>query len=254
MADRVSQRQQPAPGRQRGLMDWLGRHELGLLVTLALVAGSIYGFVELADEVMAGETNDFDQTMLLALRNPADLSDPLGPYWVEELGRDATALGGVGILTFLTLAVSGFLLLQRKGRAALFVLAAISGGMLLSTVLKLVFDRPRPDLVPHGSFVYTSSFPSGHSMMSAATYLTLGALLARVQPRRTVKAYLLFLAALVTVAVGVSRVYLGVHWPTDVLAGWSLGATWALLCWLAARRLQRRGQVEQEGAEPAEAG
>jgi undecaprenyl-diphosphatase len=154
------------------------------------------------------------------------------------------------VLTFVTLAVAGFLILQRKAHAALFVALAVGGGMLLSTLLKMGFDRPRPDLVPHGAVVYSASFPSGHSMMAAVAYLTLGALLARVQPRRRLKLYLLGLAILLTVAVGVSRVYLGVHWPTDVLAGWALGAAWALLCWAGALWLQRRGQVESEGPDP----
>jgi undecaprenyl-diphosphatase len=154
------------------------------------------------------------------------------------------------VLSFITLAVAGFLVLQRKTHAALFVLVAVGGGLLLSSLLKMGFDRPRPDLVPHGSVVYTASFPSGHSMMAAVTYLTLGALLARVQPRRSLKLYLLGLAVLLAVAVGVSRVYLGVHWPTDVLAGWALGAAWALLCWTVALRLQRRGQVEGAGPDP----
>ncbi len=232
-------------------MVWLGRHELGLLIALALGAAGIWGFVELAAEVIEGDTARLDRALLLALRSPADLTDPLGPPWVEELFRDFTALGGVGFLTLLTLAVVGFLLLDRRVRAAMLVLTSVGGGTALSMLLKQFFDRPRPDLVPHESFVYTASFPSGHSMMAAVTYLTLGALLARVQPRRPAKAYLLVLAALLTLLVGVSRVYLGVHWPTDVLAGWAAGATWALLCWLAARWLQRRGEVEPDVDELA---
>ena len=227
--------------------DWmsrLGRHETGLLLVVALLAGGTWGFVELAGEVLEGETSTFDQTVLLAMRSPADPSDPLGPHWMEELVRDFTALGGVGVLTFLTLAVAGYLALERKWRTMVLVVAAIFGGMILSNMLKGLVARPRPDLVPHGSYVYTSSFPSGHSMMAAVTYLTLGALLARVQPRRRVKAYLLLLAILLTVLVGFSRVYLGVHWPTDVLAGWASGAMWALLCWMVARWLQRRGRIE----------
>ena len=126
-----------------------------------------------------------------------------------------------------------------------FVIAAVVGGTLLSTALKMGFERPRPDLVPHGTRIYTASFPSGHAMLSAVTYLTLGALLARVQKRRRVKALLLGLAILITLLVGMSRVYLGVHWPSDVLAGWCVGAAWAALCWFVALQLQRRGEVER---------
>jgi undecaprenyl-diphosphatase len=221
--------------------------ELVPLVLLVLVAGGIWMFAQLTDEVKEGETSRFDQRVLLSLRNPADRSDPLGPAWVEETERDFTALGGVAVMGLLTLGVSGFLLFDGKKGAAVLVLVAVGGGLGLSSVLKHAVERPRPELVPHGSYVYTSSFPSGHSTMSAATYLTLGALLARVQRRRRVKAFLLGFAILITLLVGISRVYLGVHWPTDVLAGWTLGGIWALICWLLARRLQHSGQVETAG-------
>lgn len=236
--------------RVLGLMDWLGRYELATLISLVLVVGSIWAFVEIAEEVVEGETHSFDETILLAMRNAKDPADPLGPKWLEELARDFTALGSVGVMTLITVTVSGFLLLQARRRATLLILAAVGGGLLISTLMKQGFDRPRPDLVPHGSYVYTTSFPSGHSMMSAVTYLTLGALLARVQPRRQLKAYLLMIAILLTVLVGITRVYLGVHWPTDVLAGWTAGAAWALICWLAARWLQHRGQMEPDRQMP----
>jgi undecaprenyl-diphosphatase len=213
------------------------------LVALLLVSGFAWAFVELADEVVEGDTHAFDTTLLLALRNPADSSDPLGPPWVEELARDVTALGGVGILIFITVAVAVFLRLQGRRGDMWFVLAAALGGQALSTLFKQGFDRTRPDIVPHEVTVYTASFPSGHAMMAAVTYLTLGVLLARVQSRRILKIYLLSLATLLTFAVGVSRVYLGVHWPTDVLAGWTAGAAWALACWTVARWLQRRGEL-----------
>ncbi|MGH6943530.1 MAG: phosphatase PAP2 family protein [Geminicoccaceae bacterium] len=225
--------------------------EAALLVSVALAAAAIVLFAQLADEVVEGETRGFDRTVLLALRNPSDPTDPLGPLWLHEVARDFTSLGSFSLLTFLTLAVVGFLILQGKRHAALLVVVAIGGGTLLSTLLKMGFDRPRPDLVPHEAVVYSASFPSGHAMMSAITYLTLGALLARVQPRRRLKLYLLGLAILLTVLVGISRVYLGVHWPTDVLAGWAVGAAWALLCWSAALWLQRRGQVESDAEPPA---
>ncbi len=234
--------------RQRlaAVFAWLGRVELVPLVLLLLVGAGLWAFVELADEVIDGDTAAWDRAILLSLRNPDDPSDPLGPQWVEELGRDVTALGGVGVLLFITLATAGFLALDDKRHAALFVLAAVLGGLLVSSVLKRSFERPRPDLVPHGSYVYTSSFPSGHSTMATATYLTLGALLARVSQRRVLKIYFLSLAIFLSLAVGISRVYLGVHWPTDVFAGWALGASWALLCWTVALVLQRKGQVESE--------
>ena len=228
---------------------WAQR-EFAVLAALAFAAAAVWGFVELASEVLEGETHALDEVILLALRSATDPSDPLGPGWLEELMRDITALGSTGVLTLITLAVAGFLALDRKSHAALFVVVAVGGGMLLSTALKLGFDRPRPDLVPHGSIVYTASFPSGHSMLAAVVYLTLGALLARVQPRLVLKLYLIGLAILLTVAVGASRVYLGVHWPTDVLAGWAIGAAWALFCWAAALWLQRRGQVESPGPDP----
>jgi undecaprenyl-diphosphatase len=220
--------------------------ELLPLVALVLLAGGIWAFAELADEVREGETRQIDERIILAMRTPGDPNDPIGPRWVEETERDFTALGGVAVMALLTLAVSGFLFLDRKNRAAVLVLVAVGGGLLLSAVLKHGYERPRPDLVPHGSYVYTSSFPSGHSTMAAATYLTLGALLARVQPRRRMKVFLLGVALLITLLVGISRVYLAVHWPTDVLAGWTLGGLWALVCWLLARWLQRRGEVETD--------
>jgi undecaprenyl-diphosphatase len=226
------------------------RREFALLASLAVAATAIWGFAELAEEVLEGETHAFDERILLALRSATDLSDPLGPGWLQELMRDVTALGSMGILTFVTLAVAGFMALDRKAHAALFVLVAVGSGMLLGTLLKMGFDRPRPDLVPHGASVYTASFPSSHAMLAAVVYLTLGALLARVQPHRVLKLYLLGLAILLTVAIGASRVYLGVHWPTDVLAGWAIGAGWALLCWAAALWLQRRGRVEADDPDP----
>ncbi len=223
-----------------------GAVEPQVLAVVLLVAGCVWAFVGLADEVAEGETHGFDTAVLMALRNPADPADPLGPGWLEELGRDVTALGGVGILGFLTLAVAGFLWLQGNRRSMWLMLAAVGSGQVLSSLAKHGFDRPRPDLVPHGMQVYTASFPSGHSMMAAITYLTLATLVARVLPTRALKAYVLVLAVLVTLAVGVSRVYLGVHWPTDVLAGWTAGAAWALAWWLVARWLGWRGAVERE--------
>jgi len=222
------------------------RAELLPILLLVLFAGGIWTFVKLASEVSEGETRRIDTGLLLALREPGDPNDPVGPLWLEEMGRDFTAMGGVGVLTLLTFAVCGFLILDGKRRAAVLVLIAILGALLLSSLLKHGFQRPRPDLVPHDSYVYTSSFPSGHSMMSAATYLTLAALLARVQSQRRLKVFLIGIAVALTLIVGISRVYLGVHWPSDVLAGWTAGGAWASFCSLLASRLQKKGHIETD--------
>jgi undecaprenyl-diphosphatase len=215
-----------------------------MLIILVLIAGGIWAFVEIADEMIEGGTHRIDSGLILAMRSPGDPQDPIGPGWLEELGRDFTALGSNGVLTLLTLSAAGYLTLIGRIRMAILVVFAVGGGFLLVHILKLGFDRPRPELVPREVHVYTASFPSGHSMMSAVAYLTLGALLARVQPKRRVKAYLISLAVLITVLVGVSRIYLGVHWPSDVLAGWTIGATWALVCWFITFRLQRHRRIE----------
>jgi undecaprenyl-diphosphatase len=199
---------------------------------LLLMAGAMWGFMEIADEVGEGESRDLDQRILLAMREPQDTSDPIGPQWLEETGRDLTALGGFTLLTGLSLAAVGTALLLRRPRVAATIVVAIAGGTLLSTMLKRGYDRPRPDLVSHDAVVSTASFPSGHSMMSAIVYLTLGTLLARAMPTRGLKVYVVALAVMLTLLVGASRVYLGVHWPTDVVAGWAVGAAWALLFWL----------------------
>jgi undecaprenyl-diphosphatase len=235
------------------LQRWLpkARREAALLVSIALAAASLALFAQLANEVVEGDTHAFDERVLLALRAPADTQDPIGPGWLEELMRDVTALGSTVVLTFLSLAVTGFLLLQGKRHTALLVVVAVGGGIVVSMLAKAGFDRPRPELVSHGARVYTTSFPSAHSMMAAVVYLTLGALLARIQPRLSLRLYLIGLAAVLTISVGFSRVYLGVHWPTDVLAGWALGAAWALGCWAIALWLQARGQIEaDESKEP----
>jgi undecaprenyl-diphosphatase len=219
------------------------RREFGWLAGFLAVTAALLAFFGLAGEVLEGETLGFDRLILLALRSPVEPYDPIGPRWLVALARDVTGLGGIPVLTGVTLAVAGYLTLARKRAAALLILSAVGGGVALSTLLKLTYHRARPDLVPHGVDVYTASFPSGHAMLSAVTYLTLGALLARVETRWSMKAYILTLAVLVTLLVGISRVYLGVHWPTDVLAGWCVGAAWAIVCWLIALWLQHKGKI-----------
>ena len=227
------------------LIRWTAPAERSTLFAAALSLISLFAFVKIAEEMIEGGTVAFDNFVLLAFRNPSDLSDPIGPQWVETIMRDFTALGGFAVLTTITAIVVGFLILTRKRHAAWMVVVSIVGGTVISNLLKWTFSRPRPDLVPHGTEVYTLSFPSGHAMLSALVYLTLGALLARTQADTRVKIYLLCSAGILAFIVGISRIYLGVHWPTDVLAGWAVGAGWALLCWVTMLWLQGKGKVEQ---------
>jgi len=209
-------------------------------ISLVLLSLGLFGFFKLTEEVVEGDTRGFDQSVLLWFRNKADLSDPIGPQWLEVVVRDITALGGLVILGLLTIAACGYLWLTQRHKLALFVAVSIPAGSLLNTLLKEYFTRPRPDIVPHGTGAALSSFPSGHAMMSAIVFLTLGALLSLSTENTRIKIYILFWSVFLTVIVGISRVYLGVHWPTDIIAGWIAGGTWAVLCLLVGHWLLRR--------------
>jgi undecaprenyl-diphosphatase len=214
--------------------------ELGAPISLGVAALGFLAFAGIADETFEGDTHGFDESVLLAMREPGDSTDPVGPPWAEHAVADITALGGYAVLTLIVIATASYLLLAGKRMAAVFVVAAPLSGALLSETLKLGFARPRPDLVAHLAEVQSASFPSGHATLSAITYLTLGALLAQAHERRRIKSFVLGACVTLTILVGLSRVYLGVHWPTDVIAGWSLGAAWAALWWLAADWLRRK--------------
>ena len=230
--------------------------EAPLLIVLAVVSGLILAFLQIADEMIEGEMEAFDRSILLMFRDPANPDLVIGPPWMHEMVRDITALGSFSLLGLIVLAVCAYLYLARMRSAALFVLVSVLGGTLLSTVLKLGYNRPRPDLTTM-SEQFTASFPSGHAMLSAVTFLTLGALLARLAPTRRLQVLSLGGALLLTLLVGLSRLYMGVHYPSDILAGWCLGSAWALLCSIVAIVLQRRGSVERpagqdsDGASPA---
>jgi len=229
------------------------RAEFALLATIFVVVTGLWAFISLADEIVDGETEAFDRAVLLFFRSAGDPADPIGPLWLEEAVRDVTALGGNFVLTFVAAAVIVYMLLAGRRGAGLLVFISVGGGILLASVLKLFFQRARPDLVPHGAEVYTASFPSSHAMMSAVVYLTLGALLARIEVVPRLRIYFLALAALLTAMVGISRIYLGVHWPTDVIAGWAAGLAWASLLWLVTYFLQRRRIIARD-SEPDETG
>ncbi len=218
----------------------IGQYGGFFIVALLIIIGGTWAFIHLTEEVREGDTRRFDTSIeYFVARHP-------GPPWLEEVGRDLTALGGVAVLSLVVTAVVGYLILRRFYGAMWLVIIATSGALLIGMVLKATVNRERPTIIEHRSAVYTKSFPSGHSMLSATVYLTLGSLLARLSKDRVIKFYFLAVALLLTGLVGVSRVYMGVHWPTDVLGGWTAGLVWASLCWAITHYLQERGTVERE--------
>jgi undecaprenyl-diphosphatase len=220
------------------------RANASMLTSVVVIGGLLLVFWLIADEVLEGEPSAFDRNVLLAFRAAGNPSDPIGPPWLQEAARDVTALGSVAFLTMVLLAVVGYLLLTGKRAAAWLVLVAVVGGVTLNTLLKLGFARPRPDFVAPAARVLTPSFPSGHAALSAVTYLTLGALLARLHQGIHIRIYFMAIGVVLALMVGLSRIYLGVHYPTDVIAGWCIGSAWAWACWALMSRLQQEGQVE----------
>ncbi len=230
-----------------GLLDWLGEHDRGFLLVLVAIAAGIWLFAAIANGVDNGRTESFDSRILVSMRRSGDLA-PAGPPAVLEAARDVSALGGLLVLGLLTIGTAAYLVLDGKSHIARFLILSIGSGEAVAVLLKDVFDRPRPEIVPHAAYASSTSFPSGHSMMSALTYLTLAVMLAGSRKRKRMKAFFLIMAALVVLLIGVSRVYLGVHWPTDVLAGWTAGGVWALLSLVVGKWLQGRRAIEPEEA------
>lgn len=220
-----------------------------LLLAVLTICASLWIFTAVAEEVMEGEHQSLEEQFMLSLREPGDLKEPRGPAWLETAALDITSLGGASVLTLLTLLVAGFLVLQGRTPAAFLVLAATVLGTSIGHLLKEFFNRPRPSVVPHLAEVLNASFPSGHSMSSSIVYLTLGVLLAQVLARRREKIYIIATALFLSFLVGLTRVYLGVHYPSDVVAGWCAGTAWALLCWLLVWWLQKRGKLKKAEGE-----
>ncbi len=176
---------------------------------------------------------------------PGDLARPIGPVWLHEAMIDLTALGGATVLTTATIAAVGLLLVRRLWLTALLVSAATISGSPLAAQAKHWVGRPRPELVDHLVQVHGLSFPSGHATNSAIAYLTLAGLVAQVERGQAVRSYTFALAVLLVGIIGISRVYLGVHWPSDVLAGWCAGTGWAALWWWIGAAARRRLSIRR---------
>lgn len=214
------------------------RPELVVLLAFALTALTLLIIFKLGSEVMEGDTKAFDIAVLTRLRHATEGDAP----WKAALRAvmlDVTALGDNATLVIVVAMAAGFLMLSQQHRLGILLVAASASGGLVSTALKLTFDRPRPDVVAHLTSFGTASFPSGHAMNSAVIYLTLAGLVARAVPTLRLRVYTLCCAVALTLSIGLSRLYLGVHWSTDVLAGWIAGAGWAVLWWSIAWWFER---------------
>lgn len=184
-------------------------------------------FSAIAAAVSLNATAPFDRSVLLWLRDPADVSRPIGPEWLFESMRDFTSLGSVAIVVLFTVVIAGYWLLVGRGRAAALLVAVLIGALVTNDLLKLAFDRPRPDAILQSARVFSSDFPSGHAALSAAAYFS-AALLSGSQATGVARRFLLCLAGFVVLVIGFSRLYLGLHYPSDVLAGWCVGGAWVL--------------------------
>ena len=222
------------------------RPSLNAPLSLAVLSA---GFLLLALAVRGGHTQSLDEAVVRGLRSAVDPAATVGPRWLPESARDVTALGSLSVLLLTTVALSGFLALGRHFQALALVWTATLGGFLSSLWLKGFFDRARPSVVPHLTFTVTKSFPSGHAMLSAVTYLTLGALVAALVNDVRLKRYVVGCSVFIALLVGASRVYLGVHYPTDVVGGWLAGGFWAVASAWTTRRLRRESAALREGVD-----
>lgn len=218
----------------------LARAEVAPLSALLVLMIGVLAFIEIADDMSEADGQRFDQTVLALMRPVADdPGRPWGPWWLHEAAADITSLGGISVLGLFALIAIGFLVMQRKRLSALLLIVGLAGGVVLSEGLKAVFERERPPLEYQTVETLNASFPSGHALLSTVFYLTLGVMLTRAFSQRRLKAYALGVGVTVALLVGATRIYLGAHWTTDVIAGWCVGAAWAMALWLVAYAAQR---------------
>lgn len=230
----------------------LARAEFAALTALLVAAVGVMTFVEVADDMTEADGQALDHQILAMLRPYADdPGRPWGPWWLEEAAADITSLGGISVLGLFALIVVLFLLSQRKWLSSLLLTLGLVGGVLLSEGLKAVFERERPPAVAQAVETINASFPSGHALLATVFYLSIGVMLTRAFPRRRFKIFVLGVAIVLALLVGLTRVYLGAHWASDVFAGWAVGAAWAMALWLVAYAVERFQRMRQAPLQDA---
>ncbi|WAC59890.1 phosphatase PAP2 family protein [Brevundimonas sp. SL130] len=227
------------------------------LTALFVTAISVTSFIEIADAMTEADGQAFDHQVLALLRPYADdPGRPWGPGWLKEAAADITSLGGIAVLGLFALIVIVFLLSQRKWLSSLLLALGLAGGVMLSEGLKAVFERERPPQLMQAVETTNASFPSGHALLATVFYLSVAVMLTRAFPRPGFKIFVLGVGMVMALLVGLTRIYLGAHWATDVFAGWAAGSAWAMALWLAAygiaRWQKRRRAPLQDEPSPIE--
>lgn len=196
--------------------------------TKALIAGTILwaGWATMVYLVLNVKTGAFDDWGLHLYRTHDTLA-PRGGPWIHEAVRDITSLGGVFLSTLITIGAVIALLFLRMRREAWLLGATVFFGWMLNNLMKWLVGRPRPEIVPHLTEAGGNSFPSGHSFGSAMIYIGLAIAFASLSRRHSVRYTLIGTAMVLSAMIAWSRVMLGVHFPSDVVAGWLGGAAWA---------------------------
>ena len=236
----------------------VARAETAALTALFVAALGVTAFVEIADDMTEADGQSFDRQVLSLMRPYADdPGRPWGPWWLKEAAADLTSLGGISVLGLFALIVVLFLLSQRKWLSSLLLVLGLTGGVMLSEGLKAVFERERPPQALQAVETINASFPSGHALLATVFYLSVAVMLTRAFPRRRFKIFVLGVGMVMALLVGLTRIYLGAHWATDVFAGWAVGSAWAMLLWLVAYGVarwqkRRRAPLQDEPSPTAD--
>ena len=202
--------------------------EARLLALWIALAGAAWAFLRVAGEFREGELTAFDTWVLLRLRHPNNPHQAIGPIWLTDGMRDITSLGSVTVLFFITAVAALILYFHNKKPHAAVLGAAVLLSQLSGDVLKNFYGRVRPAFAVYGTPPVSLSFPSGHSTTATTAYFLLATIAAGLETRTAVRILYFAIAALLALSIGFSRVFLGVHWPSDVMAGWCVGGFWAL--------------------------
>jgi len=212
------------------------------------LAASVFVFAVLAFVISNSNLEGVECDFLFSLRDATEPAVLNGPGWLSYFMLNVTALGGWPLMTVFSALLAFAFALARRWSFLFILLAVVTGESVITGLLKDLFARARPDVVPHLIYASSSSFPSGHAASAAAVYFTAGLALANMATRKALRLYIFAASLSIVFLIGISRVYLGVHYPSDVIAGWCVGAAWASIVWLVAWRIEMGGPGQRSSS------